>query len=193
MGWHHPLPQCLLPSSLWNLRVSFQGNVTHMSLNHSRSICKGKGQEAQFDVAVRLFFLEGEESRLCQLEESRSLGILHYFEKQSRKEQHPEPPDPEGGRGKGVEGSLWSLLPACALGWSVRWLPCPGSQGQLGALSCQAGLEANLLSCCSKKREGRFKSTSTQESQRSKDEMGVQSPLHGSCFQKQQRNADSPR
>ena len=63
-----PLPQCLLPSSLWNLRVSFQGNVTHMSLNHSRSICKGKGQEAQFDVAVRLFFLEGEESRLCQLE-----------------------------------------------------------------------------------------------------------------------------
>ena len=53
-----------------------------------------------------------------------SLGILHYFEKQSLKEQHPEPPDPEGGCEKGVEGSLWGLLPACSLGWSVRWLPC---------------------------------------------------------------------
>lgn len=125
-----------------------------MSLNHSRSICKGKGQEAQFDVAVRLFFLEGEESRLCQLEESEALEFCMYFEKQSRKEQHPEPPDPEGGRGKGAEGSLWGLLPACSLGWSVRWLPCPGSQGQLGASSCQAGLEANLLSYCSEKREG---------------------------------------
>lgn len=50
-----PLPQCLLPSLLSNLRVSFQGNVTHMSLIHSRSLCKGKGQEAQVDVAVCLF------------------------------------------------------------------------------------------------------------------------------------------
>lgn len=50
-----PPPPMPLPSSLSNLRVSFQGNVTHMSLIHSRSICKGKGQEAQVDVAVRLF------------------------------------------------------------------------------------------------------------------------------------------
>lgn len=48
-------PHSLLPSSLSNLRVSFQGNVTHMSLIHSHPICKGKGQEAQSDVAVRLF------------------------------------------------------------------------------------------------------------------------------------------
>ena len=164
-----------------------------MSLNHSRSICKGKGQEAQFDVAVRLFFLRRRREQVLPTGIKWSLGILHYFVKQSRKEQHPEPPDPEGGCEKGVEGSLWGLLPACSLGWSVRWLPCPGSQGQLGALSCQAGLEANLLSYCSEKRERRFKSMSTQESQRSKDEMGVQSSLHGSCFQKQQRNADSPK
>lgn len=50
-----PLPQSLLPSLLSNLRVPFQGNVTHMSLIHCRSMCKGKGQEAQVDVAVRLF------------------------------------------------------------------------------------------------------------------------------------------
>lgn len=47
-----PLPPAKLLS---NLRVSFQGNVTHMSLIHSRSICRGKGQEAELDVAVRLF------------------------------------------------------------------------------------------------------------------------------------------
>lgn len=171
----HP-PPCLLPSSLSNLSMSFQANVTHMSLNHSRSTCKGKGQEAQFDVAVRLFLLR---RRVLALPTGRkwSLGILHATEKQSRKERHTGLPDPEQGRGKGREGCLPALLPAYSLGWSVRRLPCPGSQGQLGTSSCRPGLEANLLRYCSRKREGRFTLTSTQEPQRTKGKMEVQSPL----------------
>lgn len=171
-----PPPPCLLPSSLSNLSMSFQANGTHMSLNHSRSTCKGKGQEAQFDVAVRLFLLR---RRVLALPTGRkwSLGILHAIEKQSRKERHTGLPDPEQGRGKGREGCLPALLPAYSLGWSVRRLPCPGSQGQLGTSSCRPGLEANLLRYCSRKREGRFTFTSTQEPQRRKGKMEVQSPL----------------
>lgn len=38
-----------------------------MSLIHSRSTCKGKGQEAQFDFSVRLFFFldVGEQEELA--------------------------------------------------------------------------------------------------------------------------------
>ena len=87
-----------------------------MSLNHSRSICKGKGQEAQFDVAVRLFFLEGEESRLCQLKESEAFEFCMYFEMHSRKEQHPEHPSPRPWRG------LWEGRRGFSLGFAASLL-----------------------------------------------------------------------
>lgn len=51
-----PPPPMPLAKFAFELELSFQGNVTHMSLIHSRSICKGKGQEAQPDVTVPSFF-----------------------------------------------------------------------------------------------------------------------------------------
>lgn len=75
-----------------------------------------------------------------------SLGILHVSEKQSHKEQRPVLPDHESGHGQGGQRSFPVLLPDCSLGWSVRWLLHPGSQGQWGTSSCLPDLETNLLS-----------------------------------------------
>lgn len=60
-GLAPPPPQCLC-TRLWNLRVS-PGNVTHMSLNHSRSIYAGKGQKHNL-TSQCVFFLRKEEGRL---------------------------------------------------------------------------------------------------------------------------------
>lgn len=92
------------------------------------------------------FFLEGE-SWLCQLEGSGALEFCMYLESRATKNSVcPVLPDHEWGHGQGGQGSFPVLLPDCSLGWSVRWLLLPGSQGQWGTSSCLPDLETNLLS-----------------------------------------------
>lgn len=130
-----------------------------MSLIHSHSTCKGKGQEAQFDFSVRLsFFLRwGKENWL--------LGerIFRGLEKHTAKSSVPWHPTLGGvmiGSGKSHSGVCCQLTQQF-----VRWLHRWGCQGQLETSSWLSGLEAvslpshgqaDLLTYHSGKREERF-------------------------------------
>lgn len=142
-----------------------------------------------------VFFLRRRELAL-PTGRKRSLGILRVSEKQSHKEQHPVLPDHERGHGQGGEGSFPVLLPACSLGWSVRWLLHPGSQGQWGTSSCLPDLEANLLSKAELpfwKGGGEVHIHPHMRASEKKGQIGSAVSGHGACLQRQQRNADSPK
>lgn len=92
--------------------VSFQGNVTHMSLIHSCSICKGKGQEAQFDVAACLFFLERERAGFANWEKGKPWNFPSIWKARHKtEEQQSWSPDPVWGHNQDWEDSFLVLLP----------------------------------------------------------------------------------
>lgn len=82
-----------------------------MSLIHSRSTCKGKGQEAQFDFSVRLFFFLRWGKRTSYWEKG-NVGIFRGLEKRTAKEQRSMAPDPGWGHDRVREKSFLGLLPA---------------------------------------------------------------------------------